>query len=416
MRIASDGKVGIGLADSSKEIYTMKIAFIVRHYNKTGGIARYTWELAEYCVAKGHEVHVFTASWEKEVHTNIIFHKIPIVTSSFLQRKKKFAWNNILEVLSFAIFSLWHVQRNKFDIIHAQGDYPGKVDVVTAHSCHKAWLAYARQHTHSLVEKLKKSEWNPLHLIICTIEKLNYTKGRYKKIIAVSQNTLNEIYSCYHVPESESMSIPNGVDTAQFHPCNKKQWRTYIRNQYGLSEQDVVLIFVGHEFKRKGLDFVVNALAHFKNERIFLFVLGRDRIEPYYIQARKLGIGEKIIYIGFTSHTEQYYAASDIFVFPTAYEAFSLAISEAMASGLPVVTTRCAGAVEIVRNNENGFLLEIDKREENSVKALQFFIDNPEMRLQMGVRARKDIESFSWTNIAQRTEAVYKDIISEKYT
>jgi len=128
-----------------------------------------------------------------------------------------------------------------------------------------------------------------------------------------------------------AIELGSNVDLEEFKPDVEK--REKIRMKYGVDENDVVLMFSGYEFKRKGLRYIIEALPEIK-ENVKLLVVGRDNPRRYQELASKLGVLDKIIFTGFVPEIVDYYVASDIFVFPTLYEPFGLVISEALASAI----------------------------------------------------------------------------------
>lgn len=388
----------------------MKIAFITRHYNKSGGISRYVTELAER-FAIDNEVHIFTASWKDVKNDKIIFHKIPILCSEILKNWKKYAWNNVFEIVSFMLNS-YNIKYNEFDIVHSQGDYLGKMDLYTAHSCHLAWLDIVRNRNLNLLEKIKKSSFNPLHYFILKTERHSFKKS--KRIISISQITKREIINYYGISNGKISYIPNGVDTEMFNPKNKNIYRKEIRDRYFLKEKDFVLIFPAHEFKRKGLYQIIEALKILEKDNVYLLVVGRDDPTPFLKLIYNSQLKNKIIFTGETSNIAMYYAACDALVFPTSYEPFGLVILEAMSTGLPVIVSSETGASELIKDRDNGLLLKNNKNIEELAEKINFLVRFQDKRKRIGEAARKTAENYSWERISEKTFNLYLEIRAEK--
>lgn len=388
----------------------MKIAYIVRNYHKRGGISGYTSVLAEkFC--KGDDVHVFASSFE-DLNVSITAHKVAMITLAILKKMKKYSWNVALEVPSFMAGSAKLVSKDKFDIIHSQGDYNGKCDIYTAHSCHKAWLEIAKNNKTGWLDGLKKSVYNPLHYWILKGE--NSGVSRSKRIIAISEVVKREFIRYYPDSANKIEVIYNGVETERFNPALAQQWRKTIRNKYALKENDTVVIFPAHEFKRKGLVQIIDAFYELKAENIYLLVVGRDDPSGYEDAINRKGLTKKIIFAGEQANIEQYYAAADIMVFPTLYEPFGLVVTEAMASGLPVLVSSLAGAAELIKDNINGILL----KDRNDIKELsgklKWLIANKVARLEIGNKARAAVLNYTWDKIAAETRKLYETVQREK--
>lgn len=385
----------------------MKILFISRSFNKSGGIPRYVVELSERFV-ENHRVYLLTTDYDYEI-PNLVVHKKPMIRKPF--------W---LQILSNAYYNTKYTKRlNKkfgFDIIHSQGTECLNCDVLTAHSCHKIAIkklnkvaktefSYPKYLFYKIARKFR-----PLNKVVLSIEKYNLEKG-CKKIIAVSKGLKREILENYKVQEEKIIVIPNGVDLKEYKP--DLIGRKRIRQEYGISENKIVLLFCGYEFRRKGLKFIIEALPYLKDNPK-LIVIGGENPKPYKKLAADLGVLDKIIFTGIVKKgINAYYAASDIFVFPTAYEAFSFVTLEAVASGLSLLTTKVNGTEELVEDGYNGFFIKRDPMD--IAKKVNLLTRNENLRKQIGENARRTAEKYSWNEVAERTLKVYREVLKKKY-
>jgi UDP-glucose:(heptosyl)LPS alpha-1,3-glucosyltransferase len=167
------------------------------------------------------------------------------------------------------------------------------------------------------------------------IEDAPYKKEKVSKIIAISEMVKQDMIRWYGVSEDRITVVYNGVDIERFHPRNR-QYREEIRRRYGIGDEFVIL-FVSNNFRMKGLKYLLATLSRLKKEGRLLFkllILGRDRKNPYLRLAKKMGISEEVVFAGSTNEPEKYYGAADLLVHPTFYDACSLTVLEALASGL----------------------------------------------------------------------------------
>ena len=369
----------------------MKILLISRGFNKHGGISRYVAELAERFVRE-HETHLLTTKYDYKVE-NLVVHKKPMIEKPF--------W---LQITSNAYYNTKYAKKLKekfnIDVVHSNGSESLFCDVLTMHSCHKAWVKYYR--SWDLFRNVA-GFISPVNKVVLSVERKVIEKGS-KKIIAVSEGVKREILEYYDVPEDKIVVIPNGVDLDEFKPDKVK--RRKIREMYGIADDEVVLMFSGYEFRRKGLEYIIKALPQVK-ENVKLLVVGKDNPEPYKKLASKLGVLDRIIFAGFVPDISEFYAASDIFVFPTAYEAFSLATLEAVASGLPILATKVNGTEELIKEGYNGFFVK--RHPENIAEKINILLDD-ELRRRMSKNARKTAEEYSWSEVAKKTMEVYKNL------
>ena len=371
----------------------MRILIAFRSFNKHGGISRYVAELAERFV-KEHEIHLLTTDYDHEV-PDLTVHKKPMIRKPF--------W---LQILSNSYYSTKYAKKIKdeldIDLVSSNGAESLFCDIVTMHSCHRAWVKYYR--SWGWLEDIKGAV-NPVNRVVLPIEKRVIEKES-KKIISVSEGVKREILENYDVPEDKIIVIPNGVDIDEFKPDEER--KKSIRERYGIKEDEVILMFSGYEFKRKGLRYIIEALPQVKGE-VKLLVIGKDNPKPYKELALTLGVSDKIIFAGFVPDISEYYAASDVFVFPTAYEAFSLATLEAVASGLPILATKVNGTEELIEEGYNGFFIKRDPAD--IAEKINILIEDESLREQMGKNARKTAENYSWDKIAVMTMDVYEEMM-----
>ena len=169
-----------------------------------------------------------------------------------------------------------------------------------------------------------------------------------------------------------------------------------------------MLLFVGSGFKRKGVGSLLRALPLLR-ENIHLAVIGKERLRPYRHTADRMGLHDRVHFLGPRQDVEQFYQAADIFVFPTIYEPFSNVCLEAMAAGLPVVTYCINGASEVITNGKNGYLLEdpLNAREIAEKIGLAMLLE-PAMVRQWNETLLK---TFSWSRHIEEIMEVYHNVI-----
>ncbi len=371
----------------------MNIVFVTRSYTKKGGISRCVVELAEK-FSQDHSIHVFTNCWDKDlIRANIIFHKI-----------KAIFWPFFLKVFSFVWCGSRKLKTSSFDLVIGPLGDVSKADILVAHSCHRAWIEIKKKDPW---ERLKY--WlNPLHHIVLFLEKNSLKKGHYKKIISISRLTKNDLGKYYQLPEEDITVIYNGVNTVEFTPENRNRYRPGLRQELGFSETDILLLFAANEFKRKGLRTLLEAVAlPMQNAPVKLLIVGGDSPDRYTGLIRKLKIKEQTYFCGPRHDMNRFYAASDVFVLPTKLEPFGLVITEAMASGLPVITSRLAGAAELITDGETGLLLKDPENPGELQDKIFKLVRDAGYRDKMGANASAFIQNYSWDRIAGQYEKIF---------
>ena len=373
----------------------MRIAYTVFDYMKSGGVERVVRNMARICAAQGHEIHIFSSTVpEKNAQGAPTFHKIPLVPLPFFMR-----------LHSFSRLTPRQLKNYTFDIIHNQGADCRMQDVITAHSCHRAWLEYVRK---TSATGYLKRQMNPAHAVIIANEKRNYSSGNYKKIIAVSENVKQELMTYYDVPPKDISVIPLGVDTTEFTPQNQLLHRQNIRQRYNLSEDHFVILMVANELRRKGLSVLLQALANTRDIPFMLMVVGCASTLAYAAQAQQLGINNKVIFIPATADIKKYYACGDAFVMPTQYEPFGLVIVEAMAAGLPVIVSKCAGASFLLDEKQ---LIQNPLDVNEVAEKIRHMAEDSGFRITAGKNAVKKIQELTWENTTKQVISVYENIL-----
>ncbi len=350
-------RFAIGLRDFSK---------------KKGGAERYIVDLCTRMAGEGYEVHVYAEQWDVE-DSRIYFH--PVRTIPFPKS---------LRLLSFAIKATKAIENGNYDITFGVGNTL-KADILQPHGgVHWAWFwrsLRAYENPILWMIKLLGRVLSPKQWVSGWVEDAPYQAKRLRAIIAISDMVKRDMMRWYQIPEERIHVVYNGVDIERFHPRNRR-YREEIRRRHGIGEE-LVILFVSNNFRMKGLGFLIRALAEVKKEdhpSLRLLVLGRDRKEPYLRLAKKIGISEEVVFAGSTDEPEKYYGAADIFVHPSFYDAFSLTVLEALASGLPVVTTSTTGASGILCHGEEGWVMGDLKDGEELKKAIAYFLDEKRRR------------------------------------
>jgi len=205
--------------------------------------------------------------------------------------------------------------------------------------------------------------------------------------------------------------IYNGVDTSRFNPKVKEKFRNSLREKYGIKKDEIVLLFVSNNFKLKRLNLVLEAMSVLKNNRIRLFVIGADNHRTYLKWAINNGLDEQVLFLGPKRNIEKYYAGSDIFVLPTLYDAFANVCLEAMACGLPVITSDSNGVADLILDKENGYILKTQKADELAakIKALEPLSE----RTRIGDNAANEAARFTMEKHISEVLKLYESIGSK---
>jgi UDP-glucose:(heptosyl)LPS alpha-1,3-glucosyltransferase len=232
-------------------------------------------------------------------------------------------------------------------------------DVVWVHSVHRAWLKAARRiRTRRMALPAQVRYLMPRHLVLLAMERAYFTRFRPRAIICTSLREVHALAELYDVDSSMTVVVPDHFDPRLFNLERRTKYRTAAREQLGVRDEDVAIVFVANELHRKGFGETLTALAGVDDSRVSLHVIGRAAPTPYAPIIERLGLAQRVHYHGPTNDVGWWYAGADLLVLPTQYEPFGLVIIEALASGVPVITTRLAGAADAVQHGSTGLIQE----------------------------------------------------------
>jgi glycosyltransferase involved in cell wall biosynthesis len=236
---------------------------------------------------------------------------------------------------------------------------------------------------------------------------------RFTHLIAVSQATKNEMTAA-GLPAAMISVIHNAIDTDIWSPA---QVSRNLREEWGLGQAFPIIGYVGRIMPEKDLETWLRAAAlvaeKFPHAGFVLVGEGRDGHTLHQLRdlAASLGINKRVIFSGYQETLPPFYRSFDIFFMSSRREGLPNSILEAMALGLPVVTTDVAGAKELVINGETGFVLP-QQDVYGLAEALNTLSDNQDMRWRMGQAGRRRVErEFSFTGRLQRIESLYEHLI-----
>jgi UDP-glucose:(heptosyl)LPS alpha-1,3-glucosyltransferase len=232
-------------------------------------------------------------------------------------------------------------------------------------------------------------------------------------IIANSQRGREEIIRHSGISSTRLTTIYNGVDGERFHPGVRTHWREAQRAAWEVAPGDIVLLWVGAGFLRKGLAQLLEALALLRGRGVAnlrLVIVGKGHVRPYQRLARQRRLTDWLRFEGQRSDVERCYAGADLFVLPTLYDPFANACLEAMACGLPVLTTEANGAAELIQDGVNGRVVADALDIEPLADALHSLLPQ-ERRRVMGETAAKIAGEYPLSRALGQTLRLYESVL-----
>jgi len=367
----------------------MKIAIVIPKYGLVGGAEAFAYELTERLARRDEfKIHVFANKWRRGTSA-VTFHKVPHLP-----------FPRFMRPINFAYFSNRRIHPEDYDLIHSH-DRIFTMSIFTVHGIpHKTWIREARVKPLSLFDR--SMAW---------VEEKALTGLYLPMILPVSTLVKDELLRIYDIPESKIQVIHPGVSIDRFKVLDQESCRYEIRQRHGLSQSDIVVLFVGMNFEIKRLQLVLKGIAHLvgrkmTNSSLKLLVVGKGDERRYLDMARDLGIQNRIFFAGVSREVEKYYLASDIFTMPSQFDTFGLAVLEAMTAGLPVIITQKVGARDLIDLGVHGFVLGKDPSPLDLSEKLAFLMKK-ENRMRLGDNARKAALHHSWDKVADQVADLY---------
>ncbi|WP_353808024.1 glycosyltransferase family 4 protein [Agromyces sp. SYSU T00194] len=251
---------------------------------------------------------------------------------------------------------------------------------------------------------------NPVHLYTAMRDRIRYRGRTHRAVVALTTHEAELLVEEYGRVRAPIHVIPNGVDTKRFRPPTETE-RHGARRDAGIDDDRTVAVFIGHEFERKGLPIAIDALGGAPDATLLVVGGTGDMIRRARARTRRNGVDGRVRFVGTQPDPVPYLWAADLLVLPSAYEANALVVLEALACGLPVVSTRVGFAPDIIVDGENGFLVD---RDPASVAQRLDELDRlgPRITAEWRARARATSERYTWPEIARRYLALIDDLRS----
>lgn len=326
----------------------MKIALIRRKFAAVGGAELYLQRLLSALAGGAHEVHLFTEQWSDDADNNIIVHPIK-ASGSRAVRPARFA-HAVSRALEHETFDcVLSLERTLAQTVYRAGD-----------GVHRAWLERRRQFAPWWKRPFASA--GGFHRTMLALEAQTFHPANTRHIIVNSEMIRREIIEHFPFPPERIHLVRNGVDTARFQRGRREE----TRRRFGVKEGEFLILFAGSGWERKGLGWLLRAFEALADPRVKLLVAGKGR-KPFRIPAN-------VIFAGPMRDLENAYAAADLFVFLPIYEPSANVCFEALAAGLPVVTTAQNGASEVLTEGVNGTVIADPADTAATVRAIQYWM------------------------------------------
>jgi glycosyltransferase involved in cell wall biosynthesis len=365
------------------------VTIVANDIGVVGGMERQLSDLIVGLRELGHEVTVIARTCELPERLGLTFHRVKAPGRPFLLA---YPW--------FVLAGSLAVRRRRRGVVQATGAIVlNRVDVLAVHYCHQEGPVNP-----SRSSRLFRAQVALAGIVKRLGERVCFRTARARAVVCVSDGVAAEVREHFPALADRVLTIHNGVDTDVFSPGVRTQDARALRAAQEIPADGLVVVFVGSEWERKGLEPAIRALAD--SPEWTLLVAGGGERAPYEALAERLGVRGRLRWLGVTADVQLVYQAADAFVLPSSYETFSLVTFEAAASGLPVLATPVSGVRELIEDGHNGFL--IDRDPQLIATRLNQLAADAQLRSRLGAAARESALRFSGERMIDQHHELYE--------
>ncbi len=386
----------------------MNIAFCYESVLPTrGGCETYIASLARRLALEGHAVHLYASRWdESALPANLNFHRITLPACPRFLRPWYFgaacrkALANANHEVTVGFDKIWGL-----DVLYPQGG-------LYVAGAHHNILKYPSALTRGAVRFLKALD--PAHRSFMALEKRQYRAEPQPIVIAISEMVQRHFQEYYHLPSANVRLVRLATDANRFDECDRPRRRMEGREQWNLEADHVVGVFAGLNYRLKGIVPLLHSLTLLPaSSPLRILVAGHPKTADFVRLAVRLGVSDKVRFVGYCAEMRNCYFASDFLIHPTFYDPCSHVVLEAMACGLPVITTRYNGASELIHAPRDGYVLDDPHDHQKMAWALTQMLD-PARRSVCGQAGRRTAAQWTFENHYRQMMDVFAEAAARK--
>lgn len=379
----------------------LRIAVLSRTFSPTaGGAERYAIALVEQ-LAEKHDIHVFAQSMEHD-WPGVSYHRV-----SMPVRRPR--WFNQLWFAK----TTWWATRKGFDVVHShENTWHG--DVQTVHVLPVKYnLFFGRTGWRRALRWIKVLS-SPRLLVYLWLERMRYAVRTGRQVVVISE-TLRAIFVASY-PRAVGMTslMTPGIALPSL-PISTSMCRD-ARLQLGLPQDRPCILFVGNDFRKKGLQTLIDAMRLLPDEVVLAVVGHSAQLPVFHQQAAQAGLASRVFFLGALQDVSPAYRAADCLAHPTREDTFAMVVLEAMAHGLPVVvsSSRYCGISGMLENEGNALILD-DPHDANALAvSLRRVLEDDVLKERLSHNAREFAAQFEWGEIAARHEQLYRAVVAAR--
>ena len=378
----------------------LRVCVVSPFVDKKHGTERAVAELIEHLASDfGHEIHVYAQRMDDVAicpsekagakRGAIIWRKVGSLPGPHLIQFLFWFWRNRALRRKDA-----RNASGNHNIVFSPGINCSDANVIQVHA---VFHQLAKLQAQSRAWTLRGIHRRLYYALLCALEKKIYSDKKVA-IAAVSQRTADQLNAFFG--RKDVKVIPNGVDTNLFSPSARLSLRIEARRRWNFSEQDIVALLVGNDWQNKGLETLLRALAQCTEPNVRLLVAGSDRQSAWQALVSNLGLNQRVLFAPPSDRILEYYSAADLLAAPSVEDSFNLPVLEAMACGLPAITSSAAGIAGFLADGEDCFILQQPADSSSLASLLSRLAKDESLRNAIGQRAAKKAALFAWEKSA----------------
>jgi UDP-glucose:(heptosyl)LPS alpha-1,3-glucosyltransferase len=371
----------------------MRIALVTRRFDPAGGGTERDLVITARILAHaGHHVTIFAA----EVRAPSSEWTVRPVVSPRLGRALGLLW--------FARAAGASARREGADLVLSFARIVDADILRSGGAAHSSYVRAARQWQGRSARIAMR--FSPYHRVQMLVERSGFASPRLKRAIAVSDLVRDDLAQTFALAPAQAVTLYNGVDLDRFLPAPDAAARGEIRHEFGVHDSRPAVMFVGNGFARKGLRFLLEAWPAIE-ATAWLIVVGTDRAAASYERlARRLGLGDRVRFLGRRPDVERLIRGADALALPSLFEPFGNVAMEAMASGVPVLTTARCGVAEIMPAALRAYIVQEPANRAELAARMNTLI---EAAPGLKAAARAAAERFTWARHAHELLAIIEE-------
>jgi glycosyltransferase involved in cell wall biosynthesis len=302
-----------------------------------------------------------------------------------------------------------------FDLIFSPGINCADADAIVVHIVFHEFFRLVRDELRLRSAPIRS--WPILihrllyYRLIMALESHIYRNPR-TALAGVSSLTAREVAN--HFGRKDVRVILNAVDHARFNVSERLRRRSEARKELNISDLQFVVLLVGNDWKKKGLTYLLQAVAGIPELPFRVLIAGSDDRAPFLSRIRELHLQDQVVFAGHSSDVMTFFAAADVYAGPSLHDSFALPPLEAMASGLPVITTKDNGGSQVITEGVDGFVLGNPRDSAALAQVLRRLYEDPDFRRSVGEKAACTARALTWERNARETLAFLTDTLQRK--